>query len=99
LHREIGAHIARIDDRCGLDQVILIGGRMGEAAGAIRKQFDKDRLTHIATLNDRAIASVRKLIRAGDAVLVKASRGMELEKLIAAFESAPSPRRRSKVVA
>ena len=101
LHREIGAHIARIDDRCGLDQVILIGGRMGEAAGAIRKQFDKDRLTHIATLNDRAIASVRKLIRAGDAVLVKASRGMELEKLIAAFESAPSPRKhkRSKVVA
>ncbi len=92
LHREIAAHIARIDDRCGLDHVILIGKHMAEAAGDIRKHFGKDRMTHVAALNDRAIASVRKLIRTGDAVLVKASRGMELERVIEAREEPPRRR-------
>ncbi len=95
LHAEIGSHIVRINDRCGLNHAMLIGPHMTHAAQEIGNGWEKKRLSTFESLNDEAVRAARKLIRKGDAVLVKASRGMGLERLIAAFESPPSDTNRA----
>jgi hypothetical protein len=64
---------------------------MSHAAAEIKRAWNGERMTHFAAPSDKTIAAIRKLIRPGDAVLVKASRGMGLERVIAAFEKQDSP--------
>jgi UDP-N-acetylmuramoyl-tripeptide--D-alanyl-D-alanine ligase len=90
LHGEVGRHLARINDRCGIDHAILIGPEMSGAANAVAESLSAKNITTFTSLTNGAIGAARSLIRPGDAVLVKASRGMGLERLIAACESASS---------
>ncbi|MDO4176281.1 MAG: UDP-N-acetylmuramoyl-tripeptide--D-alanyl-D-alanine ligase [Bacillota bacterium] len=75
LHREVGLHAKEI----GIDEVICIGDlaeRISE--GAIGTHFP-DKETFLKVIGD--------YIREGDLVLVKASRGMELEKIVEVLET------------
>jgi UDP-N-acetylmuramoyl-tripeptide--D-alanyl-D-alanine ligase len=103
LHAEIGRHLARINDRVGVDHALLIGSEMKHAAKAATQSLPPRCLSAFASLNAEAISAARAIIRPGDAVLVKASRGMGLEKVIDALESSPeisgakaAPKRRKR---
>jgi UDP-N-acetylmuramyl pentapeptide synthase len=70
LHREVGRHLARINDRCGVDRAMLIGHDMEHAATEAAQTWSRSHITTFPTLSDEAIAGARKMIRRGDAVLV-----------------------------
>jgi UDP-N-acetylmuramoyl-tripeptide--D-alanyl-D-alanine ligase len=84
LHLETGRQIARR----GVDTVIGIGalGRI-IAEGAAQAGAPADQ---IATVEE-AISALPALLRAGDAVLVKGSRGMAMERLVDPIRSAFDP--------
>jgi hypothetical protein len=63
---------------------------MARAAGAAAELMPAAAIAAFESLTDDAIEHARSAVRAGDAVLVKASRGMEMERIIAAFEASPA---------
>jgi len=76
-HRRVGEAAAELADR-----LVVVGrGAAGIAAGARTAGMDPDA---IATVPDRAAARERllEILRSGDVVLVKASRGIELDLLV-----------------
>jgi UDP-N-acetylmuramoyl-tripeptide--D-alanyl-D-alanine ligase len=86
LHRQVARHLIEMDRACRIDHAIFIGEHMSEAHDEIEPAWGV-RAMHVDGLDKKARAAVRKIIRAGDAVLVKASRGMGLERVIDAFET------------
>ncbi|HXV20590.1 MAG TPA: UDP-N-acetylmuramoyl-tripeptide--D-alanyl-D-alanine ligase [Desulfuromonadales bacterium] len=80
LHRQIGAEAAQ---RC--DFLILLGAMAGEtAAGARQQGMPADRV-QIVSSHAEAADRLRSLLRPGDRLLVKGSRGMRMEKVGAAL--------------
>jgi UDP-N-acetylmuramoyl-tripeptide--D-alanyl-D-alanine ligase len=80
-HRAIGATVARL----GVDLVITLGPlakHVGE--GAIDAGMPKDRVLEAGSQIEAAVL-LKKLSRPGDAVLIKGSRGMKMEKILEAF--------------
>ncbi|MFI1795391.1 UDP-N-acetylmuramoyl-tripeptide--D-alanyl-D-alanine ligase [Streptomyces olivaceoviridis] len=74
-HEEIGRYAAGLD----LDQIILVGG---EEAGWMLDGVSSAgaKAVHLPD-QDSALELLRRTLRAGDVVLVKASRGVELQRL------------------
>lgn len=72
LHRDSGRHAAA----AGVDVVVAIGGAPAEALAeaAIAAGLDPAAVTHFPT-SDQAAAPVAALLRAGDVILIKGSRG------------------------
>lgn len=81
LHREVGAFVAQQ----GIDQLIACGtlGR-SLADGATRAGFDRDSIV-LAPDASSAAAAVKAVVKPGDVVLAKASRGMKLEQVVYAL--------------
>jgi UDP-N-acetylmuramoyl-tripeptide--D-alanyl-D-alanine ligase len=81
LHREVGAFVAQH----GIDQLIACGtlGR-SLAEGAERAGFDQDKIV-LAPDAQAAAAAVKEIVKPGDVVLAKASRGMKLEQVVYAL--------------
>lgn len=80
-HRAIGATAAKL----GVSGLIAIGSLAKQiAAGAIEAGLPKDRVLQPKT-HEEAAALLRTLSRPGDAVLVKGSRGMKMEKILEVF--------------
>ncbi len=79
-HREVGAAAARV----AAELVVVGPAAAGIAAGAIGAGMEPHRV-HAVADRDEAIALLRTLLRAGDAVLVKASRGAALEAVVDAL--------------
>jgi UDP-N-acetylmuramyl pentapeptide synthase len=79
-HEQVGRQCAG----CGIDGIITLGTQarlMGRAAQAVG-------VAHVhARAPEDVVAHLRKVLNRGDVVLVKGSRGMRLEKVIAAFIS------------
>jgi UDP-N-acetylmuramoyl-tripeptide--D-alanyl-D-alanine ligase len=74
-HAEVGRRAAEI----GLDQLFAVGTRAAEMAAAARRGG----LGQVAEFADveEAAQAVNQFVRPGDAVLVKASRAMRLERI------------------
>jgi UDP-N-acetylmuramoyl-tripeptide--D-alanyl-D-alanine ligase len=72
-HREIGAHAAAL----GIDLLVTVGG----AALAYADDFDGE--THSVATPEEAGALLEELARPGDRVLVKGSRSVGLERVLA----------------
>jgi UDP-N-acetylmuramoyl-tripeptide--D-alanyl-D-alanine ligase len=74
-HREIGAHAAS----AGVDVLVAVGPLSAEMAGPFGGEV------HLAADADEAASVVAGLVRPGDMVLVKASRGIGLETVAEAL--------------
>jgi UDP-N-acetylmuramoyl-tripeptide--D-alanyl-D-alanine ligase len=80
-HREVGRAAGDV-----ADLLIVVDGRSGGAAagiteGAIASGLDPDRVLAVADA-EAALAALRERLEPGDVVLVKASRGVALERLV-----------------
>lgn len=81
-HRELGATVAK----SGIDELITVGTlSRGIASGAIEAGFTQDRVHSFAS-NQAAADYLRKTQRPEQLVLVKGSRGMRMEEIVAALE-------------
>jgi len=81
-HEEVGAFVAQQ----GIDQLVACGtlGR-SLAEGAMRSGFDRTRIVEVPDAT-AAAAAAKTIVRPGDVVLVKASRGMRLEQVAQALQ-------------
>lgn len=82
MHEDVGAFVARQ----GIDQLIVCGplGR-SLADGARRAGMDGARILEVPDAA-AAAGAVKAMVRQGDVVLVKASRGMKLEQVVLALQ-------------
>lgn len=81
-HEEVGAFVAQQ----GIDQLVACGtlGR-SLAEGARRSGFDRARIIEVPDATAAATA-VKSIVKRGDVVLVKGSRGMGLEQVAQVFQ-------------
>jgi UDP-N-acetylmuramoyl-tripeptide--D-alanyl-D-alanine ligase len=79
-HREVGAHAAR----AGVDVLVTVGPR----AAAMTERFGGE--AHSVADAVAAASLARDLLRPGDLVLVKASRGIGLEAVAEALSAQPA---------
>jgi UDP-N-acetylmuramoyl-tripeptide--D-alanyl-D-alanine ligase len=80
LHRQIGAEAAQ---RC--DFLFLLGEMAGETAAGARQQGMPAEQVQIVASHAEAAERLRVLLQSGDRLLVKGSRGMQMEKVGAAL--------------
>ncbi|ALA57054.1 UDP-N-acetylmuramoyl-tripeptide--D-alanyl-D-alanine ligase [Nitrospira moscoviensis] len=88
MHEEVGGFAARQ----GIDRIVACGPLARSLAeGARRAGMDKDRIVEVP--DAAGAAAVKDLIKPGDVVLVKGSRGMKLEQVVQALQA---PKRAAK---
>jgi UDP-N-acetylmuramoyl-tripeptide--D-alanyl-D-alanine ligase len=81
-HRSVGVAAARV-----VAELVVVGSAAaGIAAGAVGAGLDPRRV-HAVGDRDEAVAILRTILRPGDAVLVKASRGAALETVVEALRA------------
>ncbi len=92
-HRELGQFAIELDagrqqetGRHAIDLIILIGKLSLFAAGEIGRAWPDSRFAALPVWSDDVPGRVADLIKPGDVVLIKASRGMALERVIPAIE-------------
>ena len=82
LHQELGAHAAQL----GVDELYLLGNEAERTADGARRAGMESSHIHvfqdIAELN----TTLMNAVHAGDVCLVKASRGMKLERVVNALK-------------
>jgi UDP-N-acetylmuramoyl-tripeptide--D-alanyl-D-alanine ligase len=89
LHWEVGRRAAA----CGVDGLILCGSWAGTMSeGARDAGFEPDRI-EICEDCQHAAGVLREWVRPNDAILIKASRGLRLERVIELWEAAARPAR------
>ncbi len=86
LHAEVALAVVDLVRRLPIDHVVLIGPLWAAAALPIRRAFSPDRVTVLAELNDQTAGAVAERFQPGDAVLLKASRAVGLERIVDAME-------------
>lgn len=89
LHRQIGDHILNLDahapDRPPVQPIILIGPLAVFIGEALLRHWSADRVHMFPDWSEDLPAKIVSLLEPGDVVLLKASRGMALERLIPAM--------------
>lgn len=85
MHREIGEALA---GDSGIDLAVLVGPLMMFAAERLRKKWTGEKVFNLTGLDGDGAARVAGMLRAGDFVLLKGSRGMGLERICKAMEGA-----------
>ncbi|MDI6893125.1 MAG: UDP-N-acetylmuramoyl-tripeptide--D-alanyl-D-alanine ligase [Bacillota bacterium] len=87
-HREVGRLVARL----GLDHLVTVGPHSRELARAAREEgMPAPRIARVDAAPEAA-RLVSDLVKEGDVVLVKGSRGMKLEQVVAALRQRWGPR-------
>lgn len=84
LHRETG----KLAGRSGLDLLIGVAGDAREIAGAAREAGMPEAATEFFDTAQQAGERLARIVRPGDYVLLKGSRGVALEQALAILESA-----------
>ena len=83
-HRDLGEQLARYGT--AIDLVVLIGKLCMLTAETLRKHWTAERVVAYDTWDDTLPDKVAAMLEPADLVLIKASRGMALERLIPAME-------------
>ncbi|MHC4209388.1 MAG: UDP-N-acetylmuramoyl-tripeptide--D-alanyl-D-alanine ligase [Planctomycetota bacterium] len=91
LHRQVGRRVVELDARLRIDRVVLVGPLSAHTAETINQAWGPDRLTWLPELDPPGGASIAELLAPDDAVLLKASRAVGLERLIPALGTSTSP--------
>jgi UDP-N-acetylmuramoyl-tripeptide--D-alanyl-D-alanine ligase len=86
-HLAVGVHAARV----GVDRLVVVGEEAAPVAEGARSEPAWTGTAVVAAGREEALADVRNNVRAGDVVLVKASRGVALEHLAEALVSDVPP--------
>ncbi|MFP4144839.1 MAG: UDP-N-acetylmuramoyl-L-alanyl-D-glutamate--2,6-diaminopimelate ligase [Phycisphaeraceae bacterium] len=84
-HRELGQQLADMNGR--IDLAVFVGTLSMFAAEAVARQWPPERLLACGTWRDDLPAGLAELVQPGDTVLLKASRGLALERIIPALEA------------
>jgi UDP-N-acetylmuramoyl-tripeptide--D-alanyl-D-alanine ligase len=85
LHHEVGREAAR----AGIDLFVLVGELVrASAAGALEGGLAPEAVVHLAGTQE-AEETLPRIVRGGDVVLVKGSRRMQLERVVAALSARP----------
>lgn len=85
---QLHASVGRFAAETKLSHVVLIGEHMAHAAAAFEQHQQPDSTyEHIAAFEEHVPQHIADMLDHGDAVLIKASRGMRLERLIPAIET------------
>ncbi len=87
LHRGLGELITAMP----IDEAVFIGKLSQFAAAALAKNWPQTRVHAIAAWSADTAQHVAALLRPGDVTLIKASRGMGLERLIPVIETRMDP--------
>jgi UDP-N-acetylmuramyl pentapeptide synthase len=82
LHIEIGQQLITLDRKTSIAQAVCVGELSAHAAKVIASDWGQSRVFALKRADDAAAAKIAELLRPGDAVLVKGSRGMGLERII-----------------
>lgn len=90
LHARVGERVAMAGDRIAL--ALFVGELMGHAAATAAQRLDAERVIHFDTVDEVTVRRVTELLQPGDAVLLKASRGMALERIAEALRQAAADR-------
>lgn len=88
LHAELGERVVEVDRRASIDLAIFVGPMSAHAADAVRRAWPASDSTRVVAQPALDVAAIAALVRPGDAVLLKASRGMGLERAAAAIADA-----------
>lgn len=87
LHRQVGRQLAELRDPACVDLAIFVGRLAMFMAEPLAKAWPADRI-HFFAIDDKDLPTkVAQLLSPGDVVLLKASRGVGLEKLVPAIEA------------
>jgi UDP-N-acetylmuramoyl-tripeptide--D-alanyl-D-alanine ligase len=86
LHAEVGRQVARLDQQTPIEVAIFIGERSRHGADALIAEGFNGLVTALPGLDDVLADTVAAAIQPGDAVLLKASRGMAFERIIEAAQ-------------
>lgn len=84
-HRGVGERLIELGDAVGL--VVVIGALSMFIAEGLQGRWPGERLRVFAGWDDTLPGTVADALRPGDVVLIKASRGMKLERLLPAIEA------------
>jgi UDP-N-acetylmuramoyl-tripeptide--D-alanyl-D-alanine ligase len=87
LHRHIGKFIAELRQPAGVDLAIFIGRLSLFMAEPLARVWPADRIHTFPLWDDTVPGQVASLLTDGDAVLIKASRGSGLERLVPAIRT------------
>jgi len=92
-HRALANQLASSaqEDARPINVVVLVGPAMRAAADQLRSAPANQLVEHYETLDDRAVECIVQLVREGDCILVKGSRGMRLEGVVRALRDQLSP--------
>jgi UDP-N-acetylmuramoyl-tripeptide--D-alanyl-D-alanine ligase len=82
LHAEVGRQVACLNQRSPVEVAIFIGERSRHGADALLAEGFDGLLVTLLRLDDMLADAVASTIQPGDAVLLKASRGMAFERII-----------------
>lgn len=84
-HREIGDAVGADPS---IDLAVLVGPLMMFAAERLRKKWTGERVMNLPRLDDEHARRIAAMLRPGDFVLLKGSRGMGVERVAKALEGA-----------
>ena len=87
-HAEIGRAAAALCRLNSDDRLIAVGRLAAHIAGAARGRWPADQVLHMPILDAARVAAT---IEPGDSILLKGSRGMRLEGVVAALRERASP--------
>ncbi len=84
LHKKVGGDVLRTDRRARIDHLVLVGPLAAHVAEPMG--WSADRITFLDSLTSETAQAVAERLEPGDAVLLKGSRAMGLERIAEAMK-------------